>query len=114
MLLQHIPQTEYHKSTHKFDVLQFLGSNKVLLGLSQGVCRSTFGSGGPRIESTSSLFQYLEAAHIPLFMTFPIYKANKSELSPSHIALSLVLFQQHSNLSDALQLGKVLCRHGLL
>ena len=86
MLLQHIPQTEYHKSTHKCNVLQFPGSNKVLLGLSQDVGRSTFGSGGPRTESTSSLFQYLEAAHIPLLMTFPIDKADKSELSPSHIA----------------------------
>ena len=107
MLLQHIPQTEYHKSTHKCNVLQFPRSNKVLLGLSQGLGRSTFGSGGPRTESTSSLFQYLEAAHIPLLMTFPIYEADKSELSPSHIVISLVLFQQHRNLSDELQLGKV-------
>lgn len=114
MLLQHIPQTEYHKSTHKCSVLQFPGSNKVLLGLSQGLGRSTFGSGGPRTESTSSLLQYLEAAHIPLLMTFPIDEADKSKLSPSHIVISLVLFQQHRNLSDELQLGKVLCCHGLV
>lgn len=107
MLLQHIPQTEYHKSTHKFNVLQFLGSNKVLLGLSQAVGRSTFGSGGPRRESTSSLFQYLEAAYIPLLMIFPIYEANKGELSPSHTAISLVL-------SDEPQLEKALCSHGLM
>lgn len=109
MLLQHIPQTEYHKSTHKFNVLQFLGSNKVLLGLSQGVGRSTSGSGGPRRESTSSLFQYLEAAYIPLLTTLPIYNASKCELSPSHTAISLVL-----SLSDEPQLEKALCSHGLM